>query len=61
MFITQKETADNNKPKDILNFLNESSVMFDGVLLTEEDKEKVRKALELGFWDTKQQNKREKS
>jgi len=61
MFITQKETADHNKPKDLLKFLNESVVMFDGVILTEEDKEKVRKALELAFWDAKHQNKREKS
>ncbi|MDD4601589.1 hypothetical protein SDC9_04177 [bioreactor metagenome] len=50
-----------NKPKDLLKFLDESEVMFDGVPLTEEDKEKVRKALELAFWDAKQQNKRKKS
>lgn len=49
------------KPKDLLKFLDESEVMFDGVPLTEEDKEKVRKALELAFWDAKQQNKRKKS
>lgn len=49
------------KPKDLLKFLEQSEVMFDGVPLTEEDKEKVRKALELAFWDAKQQNKRKKS
>lgn len=44
--------------KELLNFLNQSDIMFDGVPLTEDDKEKVRKALELAFWDAKNQNKR---
>lgn len=54
-------SAEPKKPKDLLKFLEQSEVMFDGVPLTEEDKEKVRKALELAFWDAKQQNKRKKS
>jgi len=49
------------KPKDLIKFLNQSEVMFDGIVLSESDKEKVRKALELAFWDAKQQNKRKKS
>lgn len=55
------EAIEEKKPKDLIKFLEQSEVMFDGVVLTEEDKEKVVKALELAFWDAKQQNKRKKS
>ncbi|WP_425060199.1 hypothetical protein [Sporomusa carbonis] len=32
--------------------------MFDGVPLTDDDKEKIRNALEIIFWDAKAQNKK---
>jgi transcriptional regulator with XRE-family HTH domain len=51
-------TEEQKKPKELLKFLEQSDVMFDGVPLNEDDKEKVRKALELAFWDAKQQNRR---
>ncbi len=50
-----------NKPKDLLKFLEQSEVMFDGMPLTENDKAKVKAALEVVFWDAKQKNKRKKS
>lgn len=47
--------------KDLKKFLEQSEIMFDGVPLTAEDKEKVKRALELAFWDAKKENKRKKS
>jgi len=51
------------QPKDLKKFLDESEVMFDGELynLDEEDKQKVRDALEFAFWHAKQKNKRKKT
>jgi len=44
--------------KDLQKFLDQQEIMFDGVPLTEDDKAKVRKALEIVFWDAKAQNKK---
>lgn len=52
---------DNKNTKDLQKFLNQQEIMFDGVPLTDDDKEKIRKALEIIFWDAKQKNKRKKS
>ncbi len=51
------------KPKDLVKFLEQSEVMFDGETydLDEEDKEKLRSAFEFVFWHAKQKNKRKKS
>jgi len=51
------------KPKDLKKFLEQSEVMFDGETykLDEEDKQKLRDALEFAFWHAKQKNKRKKS
>ena len=43
--------------RDLAKFLDKSDIMFDGTPLTEEDKDKVRKALEIVFWDAKAKNK----
>lgn len=50
------------KPKDLLKFLEQSEVMFDGEIynLDEDDKKKMREALEYAFWHAKQKNKRKK-
>jgi len=50
------------KPKDLIKFLEQSEVMFDGEIykLDEEGRAKVRAALEFAFWDAKRQNKRKK-
>jgi Predicted transcriptional regulators len=55
-----KTNAENKKPKELLKFLEESEVMFDGETynLDEEDKKKIRAALELAFWDAKEQNRK---
>jgi transcriptional regulator with XRE-family HTH domain len=48
-------------PKDLIQFLEHSQVLFDGILLTKEDKTKIKAALEIIFWDVKQQKKQKKS
>ena len=40
--------------------LEDDDLTYNGVVLNAEDKEKVRKALELAFWDIKERNKRKK-
>ena len=40
--------------------LEDDELTYNGVVLNAEDKEKVRKALELAFWDIKEMNKRKK-
>ena len=40
--------------------LEDDDLTYNGVVLNAEDKEKVRKALELAFWDIKEMNKRKK-
>lgn len=58
-----EESAENKKvPKDMAKFLEQTEVMFDGETyrLDDEDKEKLRSALEFGFWHAKEKNKRKK-
>jgi len=52
------KSQEEKKPKDLQKFLDQQEIMFDGVPLTEDDKAKVRKALEIVFWDAKAQNKK---
>lgn len=40
--------------------LEDDELTYNGVVLNEEDKEKIKKALELAFWDIKEMNKRKK-
>ena len=42
------------EPKDLIKFLEESEVLFDNKILTEEDKAKIKASLDIIFWDTKQ-------
>lgn len=46
------------KPKDLEKFLDNQEIMFDGVPLTEDDKAKIRKSLEIIFWDAREKNKK---
>ncbi|WP_412674534.1 helix-turn-helix domain-containing protein [Aneurinibacillus thermoaerophilus] len=48
------------KPKDLVNFLKQEDVMFHGVPLNEEDKQKIENVLIGLFWESKQMNKRKK-
>ena len=41
--------------------LDDDNLTYNGVVLDGDDKEKVKKALELIFWDVKEKNKRKKN
>lgn len=56
--VLPSQTAEQNKPKDLEKFLDNQEIMFDGVPLTEDDKAKIRKSLEIIFWDAKEKNKK---
>jgi HTH-type transcriptional regulator, competence development regulator len=49
-------------PKDKRDFKkmleDEAPVMFDGVPISEDDKEKIKRVMEAMFWDAKKKNKR---
>ena len=49
-------------PKDLAKLLENTEVMFDGEVhhLDEEDKQKLKNALEFVFWQAKEKNKRKK-
>lgn len=48
-------------PPDLRKVIDDAELHLDGVPLTDEDREKLHKAIELLFWDAKKQNKRKKS
>lgn len=46
--------------KQLEKILEMEDLVFMGAPLTEDDKEKIKHALELAFWDAKEKNKRKK-
>ena len=61
----QKEYSDTFKRPaydDLSKFLDKTEIIFDGdtYSLDDDDRQKLRNALEFVFWDAKQQNKRKK-
>ena len=58
----RKKNLEQNTPKDLAKFLENTEVMFDGEVhhLDEEDKQKLKNALEFVFWQAKEKNKRKK-
>ena len=46
--------------RQLEKLLDDDNLTYNGVVLNGEDKEKVKKALELIFWDVKEKNKRKK-
>ena len=57
-----KTKSESKQPKDLVKFLDQAEVMFDGdtYKLNDDDRKKIRAALELAFWDAKERNKRKK-
>ena len=49
-----------NKPKDLIKLLEKEEYTLNGVLVTPEDKEKLKRIFEAAFWDAKEKNKRKK-
>lgn len=54
----QGVSPDTPKPKELKEFLKTQSVMYDGIPLTDEDKEKIDMVLQALFLDAKKRNKR---
>ena len=52
------QESEQKKPQDLAKFLDQQEIMFDGILLTEDDKAKIRKSLEIIFWDAREKNKK---
>lgn len=53
-------TQTENKPKDLIKLLEKEEYTLNGVLVTPEDKEKLKRIIEAAFWDAKEKNKRKK-
>lgn len=49
-----------NKPKDLIKLLEKEEYTLNGVLVNQEDKEKLKRIIEAAFWDAKEKNKRKK-
>lgn len=54
------QDEENKKPADLKKILENQQVMFDGEVVTEEDKELINKMLEKMYWTAKEKNKRKK-
>lgn len=48
------------KPKDLKEIMENQEVLFDGIPMSEADRQKVLGFMEAMFWDAKQKNKRKK-
>lgn len=53
--------TEEKKSNDLINFLEQSEVLFNGMPLTKEDKAKIKASLDIIFWDAKQEKKPKKS
>ena len=56
----QQPRIDARTRRQLEKVLEDDALTYNGVVLNGEDKEKVKKALELIFWDVKEKNKRKK-
>ena len=55
-----EQKIDARTRRQLEKVLDDDNLTYNGVVLNGEDKEKVKKALELIFWDVKEKNKRKK-
>jgi transcriptional regulator with XRE-family HTH domain len=58
--INTSNTQIENKPKDLIKLLEKEEYTLNGVLVNQEDKEKLKRIIEAAFWDAKEKNKRKK-
>jgi len=54
------QKVDTRTRRQLEKVLDDDNLTYNGVVLDGDDKEKVKKALELIFWDVKEKNKRKK-
>jgi transcriptional regulator with XRE-family HTH domain len=53
--------TEEKKSNDLIKFLDQPEVLLGGILLTKEDKAKIKASLDIIFWDTKQKSNQKKS
>lgn len=58
--INTSNTQIENKPKDLIKLLEKEEYTLNGILVTPEDKERLKRIIEAAFWDAKEKNKRKK-
>lgn len=55
---TERKRKSRRIPKQLEKILNEEVLTYNGEVITEDDREKIRRLLEIAFWDAKAKNKR---
>ena len=53
-----KEYENKKKPKDLIKILEQEDFVLNGRIATEEDRERIKKLIEVMYWDAKEKNKR---
>lgn len=59
-YILGNDTNEKRKPKDLIRLLDKEEYTLNGVLVNQDDKEKLKRIIEAAFWDAKEKNKRKK-
>lgn len=54
------DTQTENKPKDLIKLLEKEEYTLNGEIVTQEDKDKIKRVIEALYWDAKEKNKRKK-
>ena len=54
------DIKEKKRPKDLMKLLEKEEFTLNGAIVTQEDKEKLKKIIEIAFWDAKEKNKRKK-
>lgn len=49
-----------NKPKDLIKLLEKEEYTLNGEIVTQEDRDKIKRVIEALYWDAKEKNKRKK-
>jgi transcriptional regulator with XRE-family HTH domain len=60
-YLLNNDTAGLQTPNDLIKFLDQPDVLLEGMLLTKEDKAKIKASLDIILGSTKQKKKQEKS
>jgi len=53
-------TQTENKPKDLIKLLEKEEYTLNGEIVTQEDRDKIKRVIEALYWDAKEKNKRKK-
>lgn len=53
-------TQTENKPKDLIKLLEKEEYTLNGEIVTQEDRDRIKRVIEALYWDAKEKNKRKK-